>query len=392
MKTLTTILTLVVFFLCQSVVAQNEKTILPKIEDYPKGELEIKIKSFGENNPITIGKVLADGTIYFDWPELDLAEIKDNNYFTTSIKHFIGSNACKDPNAIITKEDAILVETKYLFLFKYGQAVGSIIPSTQKGQQHNTSEIGSTLKWIYSYEETNVNAIGKVKLEWEDLYSIDQTTEYNLNFKKGWNLVSHSLEEIEKWQKGEEKGSQPKRITVKSIDEIPTDMHWHLRYWANDELIEMEQKLLTETPITKKQYENWLPKKLGDLKRTEYEIGKEIERLPTPNNINILFQKGSKTLDLTIVDCVASKEAGSTYTLMQDMASRDWRDKTDTGYASALEMDGNRVVVDYNEVESKSMLTYNTMDRFTIKAEAKNMEPEELWKLLKNLELEKLLK
>ena len=66
------------------------------------------------------------------------------------------------------------------------------------------------------------------------------------------------------------------------------------------------------------------------LKRTGYEIGKKIERMPTLNNVNVLFEKGSQTIDLTIVDCVDSKDAAGLYTLTMDMLSRDWKDKTKT--------------------------------------------------------------
>ncbi len=51
-----------------------------------------------------------------------------------------------------------------------------------------------------------------------------------------------------------------------------------------------------------------MPKKLGKLKRTNYEIGKELERMPSLNNVNLLFEKGSKTIDLTIVDCAVNKD------------------------------------------------------------------------------------
>jgi len=55
-------------------------------------------------------------------------------------------------------------------------------------------------------------------------------------------------------------------------------------------------------------------------------------------------------------------------------------------------MDDNRVMIDYNEKEVKTMLSYNANRRFLVKAEANNIEPEELWKHLKTLNLETLIK
>ena len=392
MNSKTCVLFLFVFTLFQSAIAQQTQATLSKVENYTKGELELKITSFGDKNPITIGKVMADGTIHFNWLEADLSKTNENDYMTRSIENFYGGNFCHDSNAVVTNENAILVETKYIYLFKYDQPVGSIIPSTQKNKEHNKDQLGSTINWIYSDSETNVKANCSEKKEWEDLYSFDQTIAYDLKFKKGWNLVSNTLIEIEEWDTEKEKGSLPKTRIIQSLDQIPTNMHWQLKYWANDEALEIEQQLVKLKPITKQHYESWLPKKLGNLKRTGYEIGKEIERMPTTNNVNLLFEKGAQKIDLTIVDCADSKDAASVYTLMKDMASRDWNDKSETGYSSASKMDDKRVIIEYNEKEVKTMLSYNANRRFLVKAEANNIEPEELWKHLKTLNLETLIK
>ncbi len=392
MKTKIFILFLVSLVHFQTCKAQQTQTSLPKVENYNKGELELKITSFGENNPITIGKIMADGTVHFKWLEADLSKTDENNYMTRSIVNFYGGKFCRNSNPVISNENSILVETKFIYLFKYGQPVGCIIPSTQINQEHNKDRLGSTINWIYSDSETNVNANCSEKKEWEGIYSFDQTTAYDLKFKKGFNLVSNSVTAIEAWDTEKEKGSLPKTRSIQSLDQIPTNMHWQLKYWANDELLEIEQQLIKLKPITKQQYENWLPKKLGKLKRTGYEIGKTIERMPTTNNVNLLFEKGLKTIDLTIVDCADNKDAADVYTLMQSMASKDWKDDTKTGYRGASKMDDKRVMTDYNEKELKTTLNYNANGRFVIKAEGTNIKPEELWEYLKTLNLEALLK
>jgi len=351
----------------------ESKASLPKIENYTKGELELKTKAFGDNNPITIGKIMADGTIHLNWPEIDLTTINENKFWTKSFKRFTGGNFCKDPNAIIDNPETILVENKYLYVYKYNQAVGAIMPSTQKGQEHDNRQLGTTIDWVYSYTDANAKANCSVKMEWENLYSFNETTAYELKFRKGWNLVSYTLNEVEEYDENGQKRSLPKTKTVTSINKIPTDLHWHLKYWANDALLDIEQQLIKETPIANAQYETWLPKKLGNLKRTDYEIGKTIKRFPSLSNVNMLFKKGDKTLDLTIVDCTGSKDMAGGFTLIMEMASLDWKDDTKTGYRSASAMDDKRVITEYNEKEAKTTLSYNTNGRFIIKAEATNM-------------------
>jgi len=387
MKTIKYALFLIVFTIFQSCKAQ--KMLAPKliVDNYNKGELELKTVAFGEETPIAIGKVKADGSIHFDWPELSLSKLSENKFLTTSIDYFTSAKYCKDPKAVVTNKEVILVENQYLYLYKYDQIVGCIIPSTQKGQEHNNRQLGSTLTWVYSEGTTSAMLNCHSTKAWEDLYSFEATTSYDLRFKKGWNLISNTLVDMESWDNGTDKGSLPKTVVIQSIDEVPSNIYWHLKYWANDELIELERALLTKAPITEEQYENWLPSSLGSLKRTAYEIGKKLERIPVTNNVNLLFESGTKKLDLIIVDCVGTKEAASGYTMQQDMESRDWHDKTETGYQSASEMDGIRVMMEYNETLFETNLSNNLNDRFFIKAQATNIEPEELWAHLKSLKL-----
>ena len=365
--------------------------IAQQIENYTKGEIEIKVASFGYENPLTVGKVAEDGKIHFTWPEMNLDTTENSDMYMTSIQEMAGGSFCKDPDALFSNENAKLVKVDYIYVHKYGQRVGSIIPSTQKDQEHRKDQLGTTLYWVFSDSETSANTTCVEKMEWEGAYSFDKITTYDLQFSKGWNLVSTTLEEMEEWDNGTEKGSLPKIIKIKSVDKIPDSIHWNLNYWANDELLEKEQQLMMLKPIAKEKYENWLPKKLGNLKRASFEIGKELERLPTTNNINMIFEKGQKTIDLTIVDCAANKEAASVFTLMEDMASRDWRDENETGYKSASKIGDKRVITDYDQKEAKTLITYNSNQRFTVKAEATNLTPEELWEQLKALDLETLL-
>jgi len=397
MKTKTYALLLFIFVYFQPCKAQHTQTELPIIEDYTKGELEIKVTPFGMDNPLSIGKVTADGTIHFNWNS-DISSIKDLDLYMSSIKNAVGMSFCNDKEIEQNNEEAKAADTKELFLYKYGQQVGALYPATQKEIEDNIGEnrekglvLGSTISLAYSDSDVVFKAKCTVNINRENVYDFKEVTTYNLNLKKGWNIVQNALLEREDWTNETEKGSLPKTMTKTSITKIPTTINWYLNYWANDELIEIKHQLLSATPITKKQYENWLPKKLGILKRTNYEIGKELERMPTNNNVNLLFEKGSKKIDLTIVDCADNKDAVSAYTLVMDMASRDWKDKTETGYNSASEMDGKRVMTEYNEKEAKTTLNYNANGRFLIKAEAIDITPEELWATLQNLQTEKLI-
>ncbi|WP_296380138.1 hypothetical protein [Winogradskyella sp.] len=392
--------TIYLLFFClaiQSCKAQQKATTLPKIENYTKGELLIKASLDGTTeNGVEVGKITVDGTIHFNWQNA-IVTINEDNYYMYSIKKSAGMSFCNQKEIVQDNENAKAVKIDMLSVYKYGQVVGSLFPATQKEIEDNSGlnrssslVLGSTISWIYSDSDVVFNANCTVNQERENSYSFKETTTYNLHLNKGWNIVQNTLLEKEDWKNNNDQGSLPKTISKAIVRKIPPNINWYLKYWANDELLEIEYQLAIQTPITKQQYENWLPKKLGKLKRTDYEIGKTIERMPTINNVYLLFEKGSKKIELTIVDCADNKDAAGVYTLMKDMASRDWKDETETGYSTATKMDDNRVMIDFNEKEVKTTLNYNANERFVIKAEAIDVTPDELWNLLKELNLKDL--
>jgi len=388
---------IIVMLSCYVLQAQNA---LPKIENYTKAELVIRVAPFGlDGNEITVGRISVDGKVHFKWPEIDEADFEASGLFMLKLESFAGMVGCNDKEIEEKKGDIKAVDTKFFLLYnQYGDAVGSLHPSTHKDiRDANSLTVGSYFSWFYS------NGDGALKGACTQYNTLENNAEpdknsvrsikiSDLNFKKGWNIVEHRLLEVNEQKSNDQSYRVRFKEQIISIDKIPISIKWNMEYRANDELLRIERELVAEEPIDKTYYENWLPKKMGDLKRTNYEIGKKMERMPTLNNVQLLFEKGAKRATVTIVDCAGDKKAVSGYTMLQDMASRDWKDKTKTGYDTATKMDDTRVVIEYNENEVKTVLSYNSGDRFVVKAEATNIKPEELWEQLKTLHVEKLVK
>ncbi len=391
---LVTTLLVVIFSPCE---AQN----IGKIDNYTKGELEIKVAPFGlDGNEILVGKVLADGTIQFNWPEIDLADYESSGFFMNHLKSALWMIVCHDKKIEENNEEINAVNTKDLFLYKYGQNVGSLQPSTRKEfSDSDTLETGSSFSWYYSDGDGKFKAVCTVYEEKggpNDVYEIDKnniqnTTTYDIDFKKGWNLVEYSLIELKDQKRGGQLISTKFKEKKASINQVTNNTNWHMKYWANDEYLEIEHQLPKQTPITKEQYKNWMPEKLGNSKRTVYEIGKKMERISSTDNINLVFEKGAKKIDITVLDCAGSKESAQAYTMILGMGSQEWKDDTDTGYQSVTKMDSVPVILEYNEKEKATTLSFNSNGRFSIHAQGSEMNPDELWDYLKLLNLDKLI-
>lgn len=238
MKFKSSLFFLLILILIQPCIAQKTPSTLPKIEDYSKGELEINVLPFGLENPIQVGTISADGTIHFNWDN-DITSIKDSEFFMSAIKNAVGMTFCNDKELEQNNEEAKSVHTNGLFLYKNRKQVGAILPATQKEIEDNKGSnrssslvLGSSISWIYADSDVIFNGKCSVNFAQENFYNFKEVTTYTIDFKKGWNMVLHTLVEKEDWKNGEEIGSLPKTMTKASITEIPNTIHWYLNYWA----------------------------------------------------------------------------------------------------------------------------------------------------------------
>lgn len=234
MKSIRILLFLIIFGQLQICIAQKKL----KIEDYSKGELEIKVSPFGFESPILVGKITADGSIHFNWNN-DISSIKDPEFFMSSIKNTVGMTFCNDKEIDQDNEDAKSLHCTNLFLYKDGQQVGALMAGTEKGIEDNKGSnrstsliLGSTISWIYADSDVIFNGKCSVNFEQENTYNFKEVTSYSLHFKKGWNMILNTLVEKEDWKNGTELGSLPKTMTKTSITEIPNTMKWYLNDWA----------------------------------------------------------------------------------------------------------------------------------------------------------------
>lgn len=395
-KLLASFFILLMMGVCQLQHAQSEST-LPKIENYTKGELTMIITPFGSGpDEINIGNISEDGIIHFNWPEIDLNNYSMLDMFMAPVESVFNEGFCNADQ----KKDSIerrAVKKAEIFLYKYGQAVGSLTAATQKevfdnyGSNRSTSLVlGSAISWVYCDSDASLVAECKKEVALENAYDFVETTNFNVQFKKGWNLVEHTFIEKEDWKNDTDQGSLPKTRSVNTITQIPENINWHINYWANDEYLEIEQQLLGKTPITKEQYENWVPKKLEKLKRSSYEIGKETEESPTKNNVNIVFEKKLEKVNITIIDCAGDKESATMLTLIKDMSSKPWHNKSESGYSSSKKMGDILAIIVFKEKQGITAISYIMNNRFLLIAESSTMTPERLWGLLEKLPVDNL--
>ena len=148
-------------------------------------------------------------------------------------------------------------------------------------------------------------------------------------------------------------------------------------------------KLSEVIPVSKETIKGWMPEKLGDLKRTEFNISSQM-------GISVfkLTFKGDdeKKINITISDGAGNGAAiVSMFIMMQNMEI----DKEDeSGYERTQTFDGQRTLIKYQSSGNYEKTTLQCLinQRFGIEANAWKMTPEELWQYIKQLDIEKLIK
>ena len=219
-------------------IAKSQAT-LPKVKNYTRGKLDLKIAPFGLNgNEIKIGQILADGSIELEWPDIELAAIESSDLFMTPINQFAGFPLCTENKAEFSKTVKI-VDTNVIFLYKKKKQVGSLFIATQKEMEDNNGlnrhtqlVLGSHISWFYSDGETAIETKCTNHLEWKTSYSFEEVTSLDIHFKKGWNMVQHTLLEREDWKEGDKAGSLPKKMSKSSISNLPENITVYVNYWG----------------------------------------------------------------------------------------------------------------------------------------------------------------
>ena len=154
--------------------------------------------------------------------------------------------------------------------------------------------------------------------------------------------------------------------------------------------VEENIKKLTEiTPITKEEIKDWMPKEVGDLKRTEFNIANQMGI----STFKLTFKgEGKKRINITISDGAGNGSAiVSMYMMFQNI---DVDKENEFGYERTQIFDGQRTLIKYRASQNQEKATLQCLlnQRFGIEANAWEMTPEELWSFIKKMNINTLQK
>lgn len=377
--------------------SQELNNVLPKVENHLTGQIDYihealeLVQQHANGQDISTGKINTDGTINFNLSEYDIKALYDSiplQHYNFHSLFLMQSCEGKDSFAKTPFDDVYSQKYDPIFIEKYGIKVGMLTPVSDKKILSNNEyssdslAVGSKYHWFYidraiGYKEKCI------KTSFNGTYDIEVNVSVDIQFKKGWNFIKENLVEIQNYSKNDYHITLPKKIHFTSSDPTSKEVKWFIKQIAKDEEIQIAKKLYSLTLITKKQFEKWAPKKLGDLSVTTKEYGALPERRKNKNNIHLTYtdKTKKKEIDLYVIDCAKSPDDIEMANFSYAMENRG-KDKKDI----------KPYIAQFSERKKATQFMYKVDDRILVEASGVNINGVELWGYIQKLKVEKLLK
>jgi len=160
--------------------------------------------------------------------------------------------------------------------------------------------------------------------------------------------------------------------TAKVVREIPK---------SND----FRARLKDTEPVTKEQFESWLPKTLIDLPLTT----STINMIPGLGSCSGTYNVGNKRIRVMVIDGAGDRGASgvSSYMFASNM---DYDEDNDSRYTKTKFIDGVKVKETFHKSDGNYHISMFYGERFAVDIETKEINHNELEQLIKELNLEQL--
>ena len=228
-----TILTFIIIFTINSIHAQK---FIGKIENHNKGEMDIVLTMFGFDQLIKIGKLYASGDF-----EIDLSKNPSENVSKEDFDTYISNLSygfqfgCGNPSDFPEGEAKIACDAGFIALWQNNTWAGSLFPVSDEKLQlwmddsgYNDAVQGSFYKVLLLTQAVELQK-KCTNFDFYDEKDIEIAIEFDLQLKKGLNLVQYQLESIYKTNP-DIRAAFPIKIKITAADKN-SNIIWKAKYF-----------------------------------------------------------------------------------------------------------------------------------------------------------------
>ncbi|WP_033957409.1 hypothetical protein [Psychroserpens jangbogonensis] len=416
MKTkLILVVAIILFQWCKA--QQSQTATLSKVENHLNGELDYThevlqlVQKQQNGEEIILGTINKDGEIKFNLPEFDIKALYDSiplqhyNFFSL----FLMNSDCKDRDLFAKTPFNDVYSEKFdpMYIKKYGENVAILFPATDEEMFNNNDYyrnnnydgknlvLGTKFYWFY-IDRAIAFKDKCIKTPIRDNDTIELAISADIQLKKGWNFIEEQLVAVQEYNTDDYSSTRPKKIQFNQSSPNSKKVKWFVRQIMKDEDILAAKKLHELVPISKAQFKKWLPKKVGDLKRTSYELDKALDDSDSKsNNAFVVFESGNQKMEIAILDGAKNPddlEMANFSFAMDKQYERDDKPTSDTTETDATDKGEANHISKEDKENKTSQIMALFKDRIVLYASGENVTSEELWDYIKKLKVEKLLK
>ncbi len=152
-----------------------------------------------------------------------------------------------------------------------------------------------------------------------------------------------------------------------------------------DDIKELQQT----TPLTNEELKSWLPDEVEGMKRISYKAGQA--GMMNISSIEAAYanEDKSKKFSISIIDGAGQVGAAATAGMRMVM-SQDFEEEDENGSRRTVTKNGKKAIEEYRSGNNNSKIQIMEGNRFYLEAKGSNMDLDETWDAIDELDLEKL--
>ncbi|KJJ39660.1 hypothetical protein [Aequorivita vladivostokensis] len=149
-------------------------------------------------------------------------------------------------------------------------------------------------------------------------------------------------------------------------------------------------KELQETaPLTNEELKAWLPEEVEGLKRISYKAGQAGMMNISSIEATYANEDKSKKFSINIIDGAGQVGAAATAGIRMVM-SQDFEEEDENGSRRTVNKNGKKAIEEYRTSNNRSKIQLMEGNRFYLEATGSNMDLDETWDAIEDLDIENL--
>ena len=149
------------------------------------------------------------------------------------------------------------------------------------------------------------------------------------------------------------------------------------------------KELQETTPLTNEELKSWLPEKVEGMNRISYKAGQAGMMNISSIEATYANEDKSKKFSISIIDGAGQVGAAATMGIRMVM-SQDFEEEDENGSRRTVTKNGKKAIEEYRTGNNKSKIQLMEGNRFYLEANGTNMDLDETWDAIEDLDIEKL--